>query len=111
MGGQYDVVTANPPYISRKGYEMETSRSVRRYEPRGALVPPSRVDVGAGDGRCGDEAQGDLFYAPVMDVARRVGAKVVMMEVAGLTQALRVVGVAKKKRLGWCGGVERLGWT
>lgn len=67
-----DVVVANPPYISQRGFERETARSVRNYEPALALVG------------------GDMFYGPVARIAHRVGAKVVLVEVGGWEQAERV---------------------
>lgn len=88
----YDVLTANPPYISPQGFDRETSRSVRNYEPRVALVPPAALDLNDQN----REDLGDRFYGPLLRIARRVGAKVVMLEVAGLQQALRVAALAKK---------------
>ncbi|KAI5849630.1 S-adenosyl-L-methionine-dependent methyltransferase [Morchella snyderi] len=83
--GGVDVVVANPPYISVRGFAVETARSVRRYEPRLALVP------GDGDGG------GDGFYPVVGRVAGELGAGVVAVEVGGWGQAGRV-------QRGWEGG-------
>ncbi|RPB16196.1 S-adenosyl-L-methionine-dependent methyltransferase [Morchella conica CCBAS932] len=41
--GVVDVVVSNPPYISARGFDVETAASVRRYEPRLALVPAADV--------------------------------------------------------------------
>jgi len=72
-----DVVVANPPYISPRGYERETARSVRLWEPKLALVPEGRM-------------KGDGFYPRIGWVARRLEAGCVVAEVGGLEQARRV---------------------
>ena len=84
-----DVFTANPPYISSQYFKNGTSRSVRNYEPRLALVPTFPVPCA---GRFHD---GDVFYSPLLRRARDSWAKVVMLEVADLRQARRVVKMAK----------------
>lgn len=76
FGGYVDVVVSNPPYIDPRSFDTETARSVRNYEPRLALVPE-------GDG-------GDAFYPVVAEIAGRLGARVVMVEVGGWAQAKRV---------------------
>lgn len=82
--GEYDVVTANPPYVSPRGYaDGTTSRGVRNWEPRRALVPEWD---GKGDG--------DEFYPRLTEVAERVRAKVLLMEVGDLEQAKRVAKMA-----------------
>jgi hypothetical protein len=88
--GKWDILISNPPYISPRGFDTDTERSVRNYEPTVALVPPvpkSRADSRT---REEDERIGDLFYERLLGIARRVGAKVVIVEVAGMDQALRV---------------------
>ena len=84
-----DVFTANPPYISSQGFKSETSRSVRNYEPRLALVPSLPVACAGG------VHDGDVFYTALLWRARDSRAKVVMLEVADLRQARRVVKMAK----------------
>lgn len=79
----WDIVISNPPYISPWDYWKTTTRSVRGYEPRIALVPPSE------DGQSNTE-QGDLFYQRLFKIARDVEAKIVLLEVADLDQAQRV---------------------
>ncbi|KAJ9603291.1 hypothetical protein H2200_012069 [Cladophialophora chaetospira] len=83
----WDMVIANPPYISPKDYALggKTEPSVRDYEPKEALVPvdmgrflPSGIIVA------------DLFYQPLIRIARAVDAKLLVMEVGGSGQALRV---------------------
>jgi len=72
-----DVVVANPPYISPRGYERETARSVKLWEPRLALVPEGGIE-------------GDGFYPQIGRVARSLQAGCVVAEVGGLEQARRV---------------------
>lgn len=90
--GPWDVLVANPPYVSGKGYATDTSRSVRNWEPKEALVP------------CGGVLSrglepGDEFYPALLDVADGIGVRVLWMEVGDLAQGLRVAGLAKEK--GW----------
>lgn len=81
---------SNPPYISPRGFDTTTARSVRNYEPRDALVPPARK------GGAGEEAGGDVFYPRLLEIAARVRAKVVVFEVADMTQAGRVAGMVAR---------------
>ena len=79
----FQILTANPPYIPRKAFRSTTSRSVRRYEPELALVP--RTVTAAGE-----DEDGDVFYPRLLDIAIQVNAKIVLLEVADMEQALRV---------------------
>ncbi|MCJ1247855.1 hypothetical protein MMC30_005070 [Trapelia coarctata] len=102
--GEWDIVISNPPYISPSGFERETERSVRLWEPRLALVPP----LPSGDS---NSNKGDTFYTALLSLARDVGARILLMEVAGTAQAGRVVDMAlstkdaRKRDSDW-GGVE-----
>jgi HemK-like putative methylase len=79
----WDILISNPPYISPSGYWKTTARSVRGYEPTLALVPPHQTGQD-------DIQQGDMFYPRLLDIARDVEAKVVLLEVADLEQAHRI---------------------
>jgi len=79
----WDILISNPPYISPSNYWKTTIRSVRGYEPKLALVPPAEA-------RQDDTEQGDLFYPRLLRIAQDVEAKVVLLEVADLAQALRI---------------------
>jgi methylase of polypeptide subunit release factors len=86
----WDIVISNPPYISPKEYWKTTTRSVRGFEPKLALVPLK--DTGGTD-----VEQGDAFYQPLLDIAADVEAKIVLLEIADMEQALRVARQAQAK--------------
>lgn len=93
----WDILISNPPYISPSAYWKTTTRSVRKYEPKLALVPPPKS-------KFDDTQQGDMFYPRLLKIAQEVEAKVVLLEVADLKQALRVAHLAQK--LGVFDGIE-----
>lgn len=84
---RWDILISNPPYISPAAFNKDTARSVRNFEPKLALVPP-----GLPDGS--DEEQGDLFYPRLLAIADDVQARIVLVEVADLAQAVRVAKYA-----------------
>jgi methylase of polypeptide subunit release factors len=86
---KWDIVISNPPYISEMGFNKDTSRSVRNWEPKLALVPP---DLQLKDSRC--SRREDVFYPRILDIATLSSAKITLMEVAGTEQALRVAQIA-----------------
>lgn len=88
----WDILVSNPPYISPSEYWKTTMRSVRGFEPKLALVPPWKPGNG-------DAEQGDRFYPPILQIASEVEAKIVLLEVADLDQALRVARAAQALRL------------
>jgi len=85
----WDIVISNPPYISEAGFTRDTSRSVRTWEPKLALVPPLIKGEHSLDYRAEDS-----FYPAILHTALAAQAKVVLMEVADTEQALRVCKVA-----------------
>jgi HemK-like putative methylase len=87
---RYDILISNPPYISSSAFRRTTSASVRKYEPKLALVPPVpnlSIDQVSED-------DGDLFYPKLFDLASMLDTKVVLFEVADMEQAIRVAGLA-----------------
>lgn len=86
----WDVLISNPPYISPKAYWKTTTRSVRSFEPKLALVPPSKFGNN-------DVEQGDAFYSPILRTANELQVKVVLLEIADLDQAVRVARTARDK--------------
>ncbi|KAF2633348.1 S-adenosyl-L-methionine-dependent methyltransferase [Macroventuria anomochaeta] len=85
----WDILISNPPYISPSAYWKTTTRSVRGFEPKLALVPPPKS-------KFDDRQQGDMFYPRLLKIAEEVEAKIVLLEVADLEQALRVAQLAQK---------------
>jgi methylase of polypeptide subunit release factors len=81
---------SNPPYISTSAFRRTTSASVRKYEPKLALVPP----VPHSSAGQADEDDGDLFYPKLYELATMLDTKVVLFEVADMEQAIRVAGLA-----------------
>jgi hypothetical protein len=79
----WDILISNPPYISPFAFWKTTTRSVRGFEPKLALVPPPTA-------KQTDTEQGDMFYPRLLEIARDVEAKIVLLEVADMEQALRV---------------------
>lgn len=80
-----EVFISNPPYVSPSSYKRTTARSVRDFEPKLALVPPAPT-FGAN--------KGDSFYPHLLDIAKKLSAKFVLLEVADLDQARRVAATA-----------------
>lgn len=93
--GKWDLVISNPPYISPRCFDRDTSRSVRNYEPKAALVPLETHAASAEDAYSsrGDTAIGDAFYPKILEIASRTEAKAMVVEVADLDQAERVAGL------------------
>lgn len=102
--GKWDILITNPPYISPSGYDRSTSRSVRAWEPKTALVPPppppSQLPTYAHTKQNlqweKDNTVGDAFYPRLFNIAQRVDAQVVLVEVADMAQAQRVAALAIK---------------
>jgi methylase of polypeptide subunit release factors len=86
---KYEVLISNPPYISSAAFRITTAASVRRYEPKLALVPPhsSKEQI---------IQDGDAFYPRLYNIASQVNSKVVLFEVADIKQACRVAAMADK---------------
>ncbi|OHE95433.1 HemK family methyltransferase [Colletotrichum orchidophilum] len=88
-----DVLVSNPPYISREVWtygQGQMGYSVRKYEPKLALVPGDTAP--AYDG-C-DHA--DVFYARLLDIGSRLRPRVLLFEVGDEEQALRVVKLVRR---------------
>jgi methylase of polypeptide subunit release factors len=84
---KYEVLISNPPYISSAAFRITTAASVRRYEPKLALVPPHSPTQQTVE-------DGDAFYPELYKIAKSVNSKVVLFEVADMEQACRVAAMA-----------------
>ncbi|KAJ9630817.1 hypothetical protein H2203_001342 [Taxawa tesnikishii (nom. ined.)] len=87
---QWDILISNPPYISPQAFNRTTSRSVRNFEPKLALVPSPQPISSPID-------PGDVFYPRLLTIAKAVDAKLVLFEVADLEQAQRVASMVQKE--------------
>ncbi|KAI1305636.1 S-adenosyl-L-methionine-dependent methyltransferase [Xylaria venustula] len=97
-----DVLVSNPPYISQRGFRVDTARSVRNYEPKLALVPagvslctPSTPQAPARSSitpqTCAPE---DIFYARLLEIADELCSRIAAFEVGDTAQAIRVAEMA-----------------
>lgn len=84
----WDILISNPPYISPDAFNKTTTRSVRNFEPRTALVP--HRNKSPTNDTLADHEIGDMFYPRLLHLAHQVGARVLLMEVADTAQARRV---------------------
>ncbi|KAI3138830.1 hypothetical protein CBS147325_6885 [Penicillium roqueforti] len=86
-----DLLISNPPYISQTDFRNgTTARSVRRFEPKLALVPPY---LGSGMEDCMPE---DIFYHRILTLALKLKAKLTVLECGDSHQANRVVALHKR---------------
>ena len=90
-----DILISNPPYISSKDYSRTTYRSVRDFEPKLALVPPTANSQPS-------QYDGDLFYPRLLRIAEQMDTKILLIEVADLKQADRVASIAVEQGI-WDG--------
>jgi HemK-like putative methylase len=83
-----DLMISNPPYISKNTWNYgrgDMGYSVRKYEPRLALVPGDHLRRVA-DGL----EQEDIFYQRLLDIALLLQPKALLLEVGDEAQAHRV---------------------
>ncbi|QGA21902.1 hypothetical protein EYB26_009616 [Talaromyces marneffei] len=92
----WDVLISNPPYISPSNLiNGTTTRSVRRYEPIKALVPPVVDSSIWQDSGFEYVAREDIFYAVLLSLVDQLCVKVTVLECGDLEQAQRVVTMAR----------------
>lgn len=85
---QWHVLVSNPPYVSLDVWNHgrgQLGYSVRKYEPRLALVPGDQLPRPE---RC-DHA--DVFYARLLDIAVALRSKLILLEIGDESQARRVL--------------------
>lgn len=99
---KYEIVISNPPYISSSAFRRTTAASVRKFEPRLALVPqtkeqksPTPTSFLPTESNSPDD--GDIFYPKLLDTCDMLGTKVVLFEVADMEQACRVAAMALER--------------
>ncbi|KAL3422707.1 HemK family methyltransferase [Phlyctema vagabunda] len=86
-----DIIVSNPPYISDHGFNKETSRSVRNWEPKLALVPCSGENPTDKD--CASQ---DIFYQKIITSHTSSKSRMMLLEVGDSDQAIRVARLAAK---------------
>lgn len=83
-----DLLISNPPYISTADFRNgTTARSVRRFEPKLALVPPPQP-IYPNSGFARPE---DIFYHRILEISLKLQTKVTVLECGDIEQADRVV--------------------
>lgn len=97
--GSWDMMISNPPYISPRSFNQDTARSTRSYEPKIALVPPCSQSLATKvETTSIDVSIGDSFYSRLSEVAERSNAKILLVEVADMAQARRIVAKCEERR-------------
>jgi methylase of polypeptide subunit release factors len=89
-----DLLISNPPYVSTTDFHNgTTARSVRLFEPRLALVPPTDAHTNTNAvAKLGDKPE-DIFYRRILGLSLAVEASVTVLECGDRMQAERVVGM------------------
>ena len=83
-----DVIVSNPPYVSRSAWDGGHGKlgySVRKYEPRLALVPAPDVPLAPG------WRHEDAFYARLLDICLYLKPRILLVELGDEKQAVRVL--------------------
>lgn len=83
-----DVLVSNPPYVSQKAWDYghgQLGYSVRKYEPRLALVPSHDLHLPPG------WQHEDVFYSRLMDIAGILRPRAALFELGDEAQARRVL--------------------
>ena len=88
-----NILVANPPYISPAEFGRTTARSVRNFEPKLALVPPSTTNL--------DTHPGDTFYPRILEIAQAARPMCMLLEVADMDQATRIACMVDKMNCHW----------
>ncbi|KAL4801742.1 hypothetical protein BDV18DRAFT_73152 [Aspergillus unguis] len=94
IGSRWDVLISNPPYVSLSEYcDGTTSRSVRTFEPRLALVPPdTRHSPTVNNKHVQHE---DTFYYHIAFLVLNMRVKLAVLECGSRSQALRVASLCR----------------
>ena len=95
-----DILVSNPPYISPIAFNHQTARSVRKFEPKIALVPSLSSSSSTLRPQLQDhDSMGDTFYPRLLGLGHQTDAQIVAMEVSDEPQAFRVAKLAESQNL------------
>ena len=99
-----DILVSNPPYISPTAFNHQTARSVRKFEPKLALVPQPQPQPQLPTSTAGPDSQrhhsvGDTFYPRLLEIGQDTNAKIIAFEVSDEPQALRVAKLAERQSI------------
>lgn len=98
----WDILTCNPPYVSEPVWDYgrgQLAYSVRKYEPRLALVPGRHLAVPEGWRR------EDIFYRRILELAAQLRPRLLLLEFGDDAQARRILAffcqlpIARQSRL------------
>ncbi|KAL4747638.1 hypothetical protein BDW72DRAFT_182084 [Aspergillus terricola var. indicus] len=93
-GPHCDVIISNPPYVSVEEYhDGTTSRSVRLFEPKLALVPPKSTRSTMVESK--HVQREDIFYYHIACLVTLFRAKMTVLECGNRAQAIRVATLCK----------------
>ncbi|KAL4998979.1 S-adenosyl-L-methionine-dependent methyltransferase [Aspergillus recurvatus] len=93
-GPHCDVLISNPPYVSVKEYhDGTTSRSVRMFEPKLALVPPESTHLSMVGSR--HVQREDIFYYHIACLVTLFQVKMAVFECGCRSQAMRVATICE----------------
>ena len=85
-----DILISNPPYISPASFRNgTTARSVRFFEPKTALVPPTQMHNRT------SPFHEDLFYHHIVSLSFKLPARLTVLECGDHSQAQRVAALCK----------------
>lgn len=99
----FDIIISNPPYISPSSFTRETTRSVQKYEPKLALVPPTNALENGPlplpptkklRKRLAQTDEADIFYFQLLRIYTHRASSILLMEVGDAEQAVRVIKLA-----------------
>jgi HemK-like putative methylase len=99
----WDILVSNPPYVSKDVWNHgrgQLGYSVRKYEPRLALVPGDNYRIQEG------VRHEDTFYARLLDVGAMLKTQLLLLEIGDEQQALRVARLFCYHHLAKYGKVE-----
>ncbi|KAL6229232.1 hypothetical protein BDW75DRAFT_225429 [Aspergillus navahoensis] len=93
-GPHCDVLISNPPYVSVEEYRGgTTSRSVRMFEPKLALVPPESTRLPMVGSR--HVQHEDIFYYQIACLVPLFQARIAVFECGNRSQAMRVATICE----------------